>query len=253
MYTITKLKSINLTSLNNNEYSQFLKDVENLVEIATTEKLHIKEDVFSAFKEHITQLIDSTNQSKSRHETQKLNELNKKRDKLATYLLSMLRVETKSTIETKKEAASILYTQSKSYLGISKYPNRQKTNIIDSLVTDFLKPENAVYVNKLGLSDVVTELKNINLQYSKLTGERAENQVKTELPSVKELRKATDNHYDLITNWAYGSSLITPSEETATFIKMLNKLIEDTVMSRKQRMGIFKKSKAEDKQSTSTN
>lgn len=253
MYTIVKLKAISLNSLNNNEYSQFLKSVENLVEVATTEKLAIKEDVFNTFKEHIKLLIDATNQSKSRHETKKLNELNKRRDELVTYLLSVFRTEVKSTMQNKKEAGNVLYSQMKSYLGISKQPNRQKTNIIDSMIHDLEKADNAKHLRVLGVNDVITELTEVNKQYSKLTEERAENQVKTVLTSVKELRKATEKEYDLIVNWAYASSLITPSAETATFIKMINKLIDDTVSLRKQRIGLLKKSKPENKQSIPMN
>lgn len=247
MYTIVKVKTISLNSLNNNEYSQFLKSVENLVEVATTEKLYVKEDVFSSFKDHIKLLIDATNQSKSRHETKKLNELNKRRNELVIYLLSVFRVESKSTMQNKKEAGSMLYSQMKSYLGISKQPNRQKTNIIDSMIQDLSKTDNSKHLKVLGVNDVITELTEVNKQYSKLTEERAENQVKTVLPSVKELRKTTEKQYDLITNWAYASSLITPSDEATTFVKMINKLIDDTVSLRKQRMGMLKKIKPEEK------
>ncbi|GET47051.1 DUF6261 family protein [Capnocytophaga felis] len=247
MYTIVKVKTISLNSLNNNEYSQFMKSTENLVEVATTEKLAIKEDVFNSFKEHIKLLIDATNKSKSRHETKKLNELNKRRNELVIYLLSVFRVESKSTIQNKKEAASIIYSQMKSYLGISKQPNRQKTNIIDSMIHDLSKIDNTKHLKILGVNDVITELTEVNKQYSKLTEERAENQVKTILPNVKVLRKDIDVEYDLITNWAYASSLISPSDEATNFIKMINKLIDDTVSLRKQRIGMLKKIKPEEK------
>ncbi|GET49001.1 hypothetical protein RCZ02_18320 [Capnocytophaga felis] len=247
MYTIVKVKTISLNSLNNNEYSQFMKSTENLVEVATNEKLAIKEDIFNSFKEHIKLLIDATNKSKSRHETKKLNELNKRRNELVIYLLSVFRVESKSTIQNKKEAASIIYSQMKSYLGISKQPNRQKTNIIDSMIHDLSKIDNTKHLKILGVNDVITELTEVNKQYSKLTEERAENQVKTILPNVKVLRKDIDVEYDLITNWAYASSLISPSDEATNFIKMINKLIDDTVSLRKQRIGMLKKIKPEEK------
>lgn len=240
-----KVKSMSMHMLNNNEYAQFMKGVESLVEIATTEKLVIKDDLFLAFKEDIQLLIDATNQSTQRHETQKLKELDKKRDELSTYLLSVFRTESKSSLANKKEAGTVLYAQTKSYLGISKQPDRQKTNVIDAMIFDLLKDENTKYLKALGLQEVVSELRTTNQKYSKLTEERAENQLKTKLPNVKSIRKELDEVYGFIIDLAYATMLTAPSDEVINFINLMNKLIDDTTTLRKQRVGLIRKTKPE--------
>lgn len=244
-YTIVKIKSIKLSRLNNNEYGNFLKSVENLVTDASLEKLSIQEEVFDKFKQAVNQLIDITNKSRLRVETKELNKMNKLRDELASYLLANIKIESKSPLLSRKKSATSLYAETANYIGLQYEPNRQKTHIINALISDLEKKQNAIDLDILGLSEVVRDLKQVNNSYAEILQIRAEEQVKDATDNSKKIRKELDMYYDLITNWAYASSLILSSQETKVFVVLLNKLIDDTINAYKLRTASKKVEKSE--------
>lgn len=238
MNPIVKILSINLPRLNNAEYTQFMSNVEKLVEIATPAKLGVSSEFFGLFKENIQMLTDISNQSKISDSTKKLEALDKERDSLAVYLLATFRIERKTPIENKRLAAISLYNTTKNYIGLQNLPNRQETQVIEGLIADLEKPEYKVHIETLGLTEVVSTLKAKNLEYKELTKDRAESQISNKLESAKKVREQVNLQYDEISTRAFVNSVAVPSEETANFVNSINKLIEDTTNAYKQRMGI---------------
>lgn len=235
MNPITKIKEISLQRLNNAEYTQFLSNIQNLVEVATPEKLGFTEELFEGFKANVEALTDIAKQSKISDETAELNALDKKRNEEAVYLLNAIKNDRKTPIEEKKKVAISLYNTTKPYIGLQKLPKRQATQTIESLVSDLEKPENAGNVSKLGLTEVLSTLKATNLRYKELTANRAESQVVANLESAKAVRKRADGQYDEIITRAFVASVANPTEQTKTFVLRLNKLIEDTQLAYKLR------------------
>lgn len=235
MNTITKIKEISLQRLNNAEYTQFLSNVQSLVEVATPEQLGFTAAFFDSFKADIKMLTDIANQSKVSDETAELNALDKKRNEEAVYLLTAVKNDRKIPVEEKKKAALSLYNITKPYTGLQKLPNRQETQTIESLVTDLEKSENAGNVAKLGLTEVLSTLKATNLRYKELTANRAESQAVSNLEPAKEVRKRADSQYDEIITRAFVASVANPTEQTKTFVLRLNKLVEDTQLAYKLR------------------
>lgn len=235
MNTIIKVKELHLPKLNNAEYTQFLSNVQKLIEVATPQKLGFTEELFGGFKANIQTLTDIAKQSKTSDETAELNALDKKRDEEAVYLLTAIKNERKTPIEARKTAALSLYNLTKPYIGLQKLPHRQETQAIEGLIIDLEKPENAENITKLGLAEVLSALKATNLRYKELTAERAGNQVAIVMESAKEVRQRTDKQYDEIATRAFVASVANPTEETQNFISHLNKLIEDTQLAYKQR------------------
>lgn len=243
MSSIIKIKSVRLTRFNNAEYTQFLSNVEKLITKATTEKLKLDNILFTTFKANIEKLTDLARQNKSSSETEELMKLDKQRDDLVVYLLSTFKIERKTPIETKKNAAIELYNNTKSYIGTQSLPNRQETQIIEGLITDLAKPNLVAHISTLNLQDVVSQLDTVNKKYKQLTTERADNQIANALESSKKVRIETDALYDEISTRAFVASVAFPTDETAVFINSLNKLIDDTNLAYKQRMGHLKKDK----------
>lgn len=235
MNPIIKITEIYLPKFNNAEYTQFLSGVQKLVETATPARLGISEDFFSNFKTNIQKLTDIAKQSKTSDETVNLNELDIKRDNEAVYLLSTIRNDRKAPLADKRSAAISLYNLAKPYIGVQKLPNRQETQVIEGLITDLEKPENAANIAKLGLAEAVATLKETNLQYKILTAERAGNQAIQVLESAKKVRLVTDEEYDEIATRAFAASVATPTEESRNFVSGVNKLIGDTELAYKQR------------------
>ena len=167
--------------------------------------------------------------------------IDKQRGEIVVYLFTMIRNERKTPLEAKRKAATALYNATKTFQGLQLLPNRSKTQAIESLLFDLSKPENAEHVRALMLSDVVSELSALNKKYDALIIQRADSQIENAVESPKKIRVQTNEQYDEISLRAMAFNIYQPSEESKNFMLSLNKLIEDTNVAYKQRLGRNKK------------
>ena len=244
MEKLTKIKEISLKSLNNAEYTQFLSNTEQLLQTAGAGHLRIDAGLLAEFRDNIQKLTDISFQSRASTETEELAKLDKQRDDLAVYLLAAFRVERKSPIIPRREAAAKLYTITKNYIGVQSLPNRQETQVLEGLVTDLEKPENQMLLLNLNLGEVLSQLKNANYEYKRLTA-GADSQILNTVESAKKVRKLTDEQYDELITRAFVASVAFPSQETKAFVTYINKLIDDTRKAYKQRLAHTKKTEKE--------
>lgn len=237
MRTIIKIKELGLPKLNNSEYTQFLSNVVRLVETAGLNNVGVEEEVFLAFKQNVKQLSDLGTQTKSSTETQELAVLDKKRDEMVSYLIAHIKNERKTSIERKKNASLVLYNIAKPFTGIQNLPNRQETQQIETLISQITTKPNREHLATLGLEEVVTELQSSNQRYKEITATRADSQLESPLINTKKIRLETDKQYDYFTTMAFVYSVMYENQEIKNFVTSINKLIEDTNMAYKQRMG----------------
>ena len=245
MEKIVKIKDIKLRNFNNAEYTQFLSNTEQLLQTAGAGHLRIDAGLLAEFRDNIQKLTDISFQSRASTETEELAKLDKQRDDLAVYLLAAFRVERKSPIIPRREAAAKLYTITKNYIGVQSLPNRQETQVLEGLVTDLEKPENQMLLINLNLAEVLSQLKNANYEYKRLTAGRADSQILNTVESAKKVRKLTDEQYDELITRAFVASVAFPSQETKAFVTSINKLIDDTRKAYKQRLAHTKKTEKE--------
>ncbi|GIZ15372.1 hypothetical protein RCZ15_19330 [Capnocytophaga catalasegens] len=241
MEEILKIKEARFSKLNHEEYTHFIRSAERLILTATPEKLGVSEDIVNEFSANIEKLTQVIRHSRVSNETAEMTKLDKQRDDVAVYLLTIVRNERKTPIEAKQKAAMALYNITKNYQGIQLLPKRRETQAIDSLLSDLSTSENAAYIAKLSLTDVVNQLSKINKRYDELTAQRADNQLAQNVESAKKIRIKTTEQYDTIVMYAFASSIINPSNESKVFVMSLNKLIDDTNTAYKRRMSRIKK------------
>ncbi len=235
MDTIVKIKGVNLSKLNNAEYTQFLSYTKELIEKATLDKLGLEELTFKKFKENIELLTDASQQSRISTETKELENIDKQRNEILSFLFMNFRSEQKNPIEARKKAGTELYNITKPYNKIKSLPVRQKTQNIEGLITDITKEETNQYLKTLGIIEVVKKLSEVNNQYKKLTANRADNQAAILKINIKQLRNETNVIYDGLITRAFVSSVAFASVESDLFVKSMNKLITDTLTAYKQR------------------
>lgn len=238
---IITIKDITLTRLNNAEYTQYLSNVEALITKANPSMLGIADTLFSAYTENIRKLTEIAKHTTASKETQVLETLDQERDSLIVYTLTCIKNERKSPIKARKDAAMALYIIIKPYIGIQTMPNRQETQLIEGLITDLHRPENATYINVLGLSDAVNTLNTTNQEYKRLTADRIEAKLSVPTESIKKIRTATDEQYKEIVLRAFAQSVALPNAEATAFVTSINKLIEETTIAYKQRIAQAKK------------
>ena len=232
MENIKEIKVVRLEKLSIGEYAQFIKATISLVEKTTPEKIGVKPELLSGLKKQSELLTEIIGQK----ETKELASIDKERSKLSVFLLSSFKVGRNNADRTKKEASVILYDVCKNYIGVQSLPVRTKTQFISSMINDLNKPENKAHIDTLGLSESLTALENNNKAYQNLSEGRAESQLANTFVSFKEVKKATNNLYKILTKYAFATNLLTPTEESKSFINLLNKLIEDTHNANKQRL-----------------
>ena len=236
MKQVLDIKSVNLEQLNNLEYAHFIKSTLNLIQNVTLEKINLEQEVYDALVKYQDDLTEATRQTRFSTETQRIVELDKQRGDYVVFLLSSFRFERKNSIVKRKEAAFLLHKVMKRYAGIQSLPSGQKTQTIEGFLKDINKPEYEKAVSDLGIEHTITALTKANQEYQKLVAGRAENQLANTLINTKKVRKEATRLYRYMAKCAFGTHIVTQSEESANFINLLNKLIIDTTNANKLRL-----------------
>lgn len=235
MERVVKIKQINLARLNNAQYTQFMIEVEKLIKVATTEKLQIEGSLFEAFQQKIQILTDMAFESRKKTQTKSLATLSKEREKAIGYLFTTIRNECKSHIQKRKEAGEILLETINIYSKIQSLPYKEQSVATRALINDFGKEKNTKSIGVLGLSETITYLNTLNENFESQLGDKITAEASQSKSSAKKLRKEIDQDYDEMITRAWAQSVAVPSDEAKTFVLVLNKLIESTVLSSKPR------------------
>lgn len=230
MEKLVKIKNIYLTRLNNAQYLHFMIEVEKLVRTATLEKLQISEKLFQKFQENIKTLTEKAYENRSEQQTKELMKLDKERDNIVRYLLASIRNERKSHIVKRKEASESLYEATKNYKNVPTMEYNEESVAIRALLSDLASDKNAKDVATLGLTATLEHLKTLNEDFEKQMGDRTFVQSSKETGSTKKVRKETNLIYDEIALRAQSQSIAIPSVEASTFVTVLNKLIDDSLI-----------------------
>ena len=255
MGTITKIKSVSLTKMNNAEYVNFMKRFRDLIKEKTSggddrpeieslsdvnNSLGITDRQLADFDTDLALLADLVNESRISDETALLLGLDKKRDDLVVYFTSSVSQMTKSPVEAQQAAAQLIYNRIKSYIGIYSLPNQQETQQIEGLLLDMAKEENASQITVLGLKPVLDELQETNKQYAELTSQRTNNKALSVKENSTAVRKRMDILYDDMITMAFVQSVAAPTAETAAFVANINALIAETSALYNQRVAVSK-------------
>lgn len=256
MGTITKIKPIGLTKLNNAEYENLMSRFRTLIPtteendrpdilsvLSVTTPLGITGAQLSAFDADLTLLVDIVNQSRISDETAQMLDVDKQRDDLVIYATSSVSQMTKSPLTAQRSVAQTVYNIIKPYIGIYKSANQQETAQIEGLLADLAKPGVPEIIKTLGLTDVITALREANTKYATLTTQRTNNKAASIKENSAAVRLRMDVLYDDMTTMAFVQSIAAPTTETATFVNQLNTLIDETSALYNQRMAAAKAAK----------
>lgn len=236
MDKIVEISSIRFERLNNDEFAQFIKTLINLAEEASLEKVGVKQEWITLLKGYVDDLTEASRQSRLSSETQSISMLDKQRGQLVVFLLSSFRNERNHILENRKEAGSYLYKLTRNFAGIQSLPTRQKSQTISALLKDLKKPHEATLVETLGLTQVVEKLTEYNQEYQRLVESRAEKQIKNVKINTKRVRLEATKVYRGVVKYAFATNLLHQTQESASFVELLNKLISDTMAANKQRL-----------------
>ena len=269
--TYIKVKDFALTALNKAEFIGFLSRVITILkelkegsssgsepdlpevqsETDGVASLYIDQALIDELQACLDELQDRTRNSRSTLATKTLEQIDKERDALVSYILTVLAQSLDLSLADQREAGTILYNDLKVYAGATGLPQTQETVTINGMIGDAESEKLAPHVETMGLTPHFEELKRLNNLYEKQSRERDDETAPAEV-STKELRQQATALYQEIVDRANGANLLHESEDTLAFMKAINRLIEKTEADYNRRKAQGGKGDDEDETPTDT-
>lgn len=237
MKKVVKLKSIALGRLNLAEYLSVVKRVYTLVQRTVGfDALGIEPEVQEQYEALLSDLGDMVGRSFATAETAEMAKLRELRLRLAQHIINSARNARRVPLVEKAESARRLYNVLKPCVGFYTLPDIQVTTVVDAMVFDLRKEENAACVAVLGLQECVDELARTNAQYHRLVNQRAEASMANHaLGDSRSARRKMNLLYDYVTTVAFCQSVVNPSDEKSLLISNINAIIAEEKTAYKQR------------------
>ena len=157
--------------------------------------------------------------------TTRLNECDKKRDKVLTFILGSVRSQKISPTATVAEAATRMARLLKPYTGSQVLAFDEETANIRGLLDDM--STQTADVTTLGLTDALSQLGTLNAEFIQLRAERRVESPDGDLPNSKLVRAETDAAYETVCCYIEAAFLYATTDDDrraiAGLIKDLNK------------------------------
>ena len=210
----------NLNNARNAEHYQFHSDVLSIVtvEVATAQKIEgLRSEYAALFDKENTAFI----QNRAYESTKEVEAKDRVRDELFLYIKQTVDSNLYCPVATKKAAAEKLSFAMKPYRSANSKAFAENTAQVTNLVADFQSETYAEYVELLGLTDAVEQLKTANNEFNAIyMGRSGEKLVRASTENMKSIRPKVDNAFRSLSsaiNALYQvNSLITRSDATET-------------------------------------
>jgi len=208
----------NLNNARNAEHYQFHSDVLSIVtvEVATAQKIEgLRSEYAALFDKENTAFI----QNRAYESTKEVEAKDRVRDELFLYIKQTVDSNLYCPVATKKAAAEKLSFAMKPYRSANSKAFAENTAQVTNLVADFQSETYAEYVELLGLTDAVEQLKTANNEFNAIyMGRSGEKLVRASTENMKSIRPKVDTAYRSLAsaiNALYQvNSLVTRSEST---------------------------------------
>lgn len=210
----------NLNNARNAEHYQFHSDVLSIVteEVAAAQKIEsLRSDYVVLFEKENAAFI----QNRAYESTKDVEAKDRVRDDLFLYIKQTVDSNLYCPVATKKAAAEKLAYVMKPYRSANSKAFAENTAQVTNLVADFQSEANAGYVELLGLTEAVAQLKTANNEFNAVyMGRSGEKLVRASTENMKSIRPKVDTAFRSLSsaiNALYQvNSLITRSDATET-------------------------------------
>ena len=181
MKKIIRILNLDIHSLNNAEYKNFMERFFKLIplkavsgegdrpselrllgeeENMTSDFVGISDEDKATFNADMLLLTDVVNQSRTNDNTALLLNLDKRRDPLVSFIINTTSIGRKSSNPAYAQACISLYNILKPYRGIQNIPMQQETAQIKGMLNNHDKPENTQKIPLLHLNDTDSDMTN---------------------------------------------------------------------------------------------
>ena len=243
MKKIIRILNLDIHSLNNAEYKNFMERFFKLIPLKAVSGEGDRPSELRLLGEEENMTSDFVGISDEDKATFNANtalllNLDKRRDPLVSFIINTTSIGRKSSNPAYAQACISLYNILKPYRGIQNIPMQQETAQIKGMLYDLDKPENKQKITLLHLDDTVSELRNVNDEFDALSSDRTNERAINAVGTAKEIRHRLNSQYDYITTTIFAHSIAVPSDEATLFITQLNQLIDETRTAYNLRKGI---------------
>lgn len=222
MKEVKRIETISLTRLDKAAHVASQVRLYNKVnEFDDKTVINVDDDDLSDWKNYITKEQDMNREAKALFSTQSMNSINTGRNSYISYLFNHITNSCRLPDETISEPAVKLDLATRPYRKIQSERNDAKTQLINGLLVDLRKEENAALVTALNLDSVVTALDEANQRYAELLQERSDTKVASKRKLNTSLRVYTDNIYTYIVAKIEASWLLCKDAEAKKKIELL--------------------------------
>lgn len=222
MKEVKRIETISLTRLDKAAHVASQVRLYNKVnEFDDKTVINVDDDDLSDWKNYITKEQDMNREAKALFSTQSMNSINTGRNSYISYLFNHITNSCRLPDETISEPAVKLDLATRPYRKIQSERNDAKTQLINGLLVDLRKEENAALVTALNLDSVVTALDEANQRYAELLQERSDTKVASKRKLSTYLRAYTDNMYAYIVAKIEASWLLCKDAEAKKKIELL--------------------------------
>ena len=232
----------NLNNARNAEHYQFHSDVLSIVtvEVATAQKIEgLRSEYAALFDKENTAFI----QNRAYESTKEVEAKDRVRDELFLYVKQTVDSNLYCPVATKKAAAEKLSFAMKPYRSANSKAFAENTAQVTNLVADFQSETYAEYVELLGLTDAVEQLKTANNEFNAIyMGRSGEKLVRASTENMKSIRPKVDTAYRSLAsaiNALYQvNSLVTRSESTEAELGSLIDSVNGLIVQLHQTLSI---------------
>lgn len=227
MRKILLTRAIALSRLNAKEYLNLMARLKSLIEGATPTALGITDEEFAEFVAMVDKFYQRIYFPAGTDQTELLNDLERQRDAVITYLFQSVRNGVNLPIEEQAAAAKALKKIIDLYDGLQSAPDQQETVAIAGLLLKLDEEAAKAHLATMNLTAIVAKLKTLNEEYATLTETRTRAKGLETPETTAGMRAAIDPMYQALTIIAQSKNVLEPTEATAEFMTVLNETIKE--------------------------
>jgi hypothetical protein len=223
---MNKIEFFSLHNLRNNEHFQFLTDVDVLIAKLLATELGLN-GVYPNFKDALAAEDKAMRVELGSSKSKPVEDLDKSRDKTWNAIFRKAKATLLSPFEEEAQSAVLVMRIIDLYGDPRFLPFNEESAAITNLVNDLQVPANAVYVEEIGLTAWVEELKKQNMNFQELFNDRNAEYSGRESGDVRATRMIIDPLYQKIVDKVNATLELEVAKPTATaFVGEINQKIK---------------------------
>ena len=235
-----------LTKIYHELFKEAMFRFRDLVKIATPEKLGVG-DYMVVFEPALNKFNDLLERPYMFIETAPLNELDKQRDSIFSYISKTVQAAVNSPVAAQKTAATALSVMLQPYTSkrIIHAANAVESGLLEGMLTDAYKAENLAHFTTLGLKEALDQLKAVQAAFRAKNEERADSRKDLLAEKTQDQRKEVFVIYGRMTDTIFAKSVLEPSVD-------ITKFMDDWNVRLKEISTTYNQSQAQKKKKTDT-